>query len=234
MPRYRYVIPPIALPFFLLLLLLFAFFFTIFSGIVTAAFQRLGIPPAVAYTLFLVSLLGSLINIPIAEEKSYVPVVRVKEVRFFGIQYPVPYFDWEEQKVVIAVNVGGALVPLSIVLYETMRLISLEEYGVLLQLAVSIALASAISYSVARPVPGVGIALPTLVPPLIAVSIALLIGGPYKPLIAYASGTMGVLIGADLMNWKRIKNLGAQMVSIGGAGTFDGIFLAGVIAVLLV
>jgi uncharacterized membrane protein len=36
------------------------------------------------------------------------------------------------------------------------------------------------------------------------------------------------------MNWGKIKRLGAPMVSIGGAGTFDGIFLAGIIAVLLV
>lgn len=234
MPRYRYIVPPIAFPFFLLLIVLFVLFFTIFSSLVTAAFLRLGIPPSLAYVLFLTSLIGSFVNIPIAEERSYVPVVRVREVRFFGIPYPVPYFDWEEEKVVIAINVGGALVPLSIVFYEVTRLISLGMYEPLLRLGVSIAVASLISHAVAKPVPGVGIALPTLVPPLIAVSLAILIGGQWKPLVAYASGTMGVLIGADLMNWNRIKNLGAQLVSIGGAGTFDGIFLAGIIAVLLV
>ncbi|NJF25265.1 DUF1614 domain-containing protein [Thermococcus sp. Bubb.Bath] len=234
MSRYRYLVPPLTLPFLFLFVLLFLLFFTVFSGIVTAAFQRLGIPIPVAYSLFLFSIFGSFINIPIAEQSSYVPVVRVREARFFGIAYPVPYFDWAEQKIVISVNVGGALVPLSVVLYELVRLWGIGEYAVVGEVLVAVAVAALLSHAVARPVPGVGIAIPTLVPPIIAVLLAFIFGGPYKPLIAYASGTMGVLIGADLMNWKRIKNLGAQMVSIGGAGTFDGIFLAGIIAVLLV
>jgi uncharacterized membrane protein len=47
------------------------------------------------------------------------------------------------------------------------------------------------------------------------------------------SGTLGTLLGADILNLKRIFNLGAPIISIGGAGTFDGVFLAGVIGVLL-
>jgi uncharacterized membrane protein len=42
------------------------------------------------------------------------------------------------------------------------------------------------------------------------------------------------LVGADLLNLRGITKIGAPVVSIGGAGTFDGVFLAGVIAVLLV
>lgn len=232
--RYRYLIPPIGLPFFFALFLVFLLFFTLFSSIVTVAFQRLDIPPAVAYILFLISLFGSFVNIPIAEERLHVPVVKVREVRFFGISYPVPYFELEEQKVIIAVNVGGALVPLSVVLYEVVRLFSLGQRGVLVSLILAILISAVISYILSKPVQGVGIAIPTFIPPLVAVSLALLFGGNYRPLIAYASGTMGVLIGADLMNWGKLKHLEAPMVSIGGAGTFDGIFLAGVIAVLLV
>ena len=44
---------------------------------------------------------------------------------------------------------------------------------------------------------------------------------------------MGTLIGADLTNLHRISGLGAQVASIGGAGTFDGIFLSGILAVIL-
>ncbi len=234
MSRYRYLVPPLTLPFLFLFSILFLFLFTVFSGIVTAAFQRLGIPLPVAYSLFIFSIFGSFINIPIAEQSSYVPVVRIREARFFGIVYPVPYFDWAEQKVIISVNVGGALVPLSIVFYELVRLAGTGEYTVVLEVLVAVFVAALLSHAFARPVQGVGIAIPTLIPPLIAVLLAVIFGGPYKPLIAYASGTMGVLIGADLMNWNRLGNLGAQMVSIGGAGTFDGVFLAGIIAVLLV
>ena len=52
-------------------------------------------------------------------------------------------------------------------------------------------------------------------------------------IIAYVSGTLGTLIGADLLNLHHIAELGAPMASIGGAGTFDGIFLTGIIAALL-
>jgi len=230
----RYFSPPVTLPFFILLLSLFLIFFTLFSSLVTAAFQRLGIPPAVAYLLFLSSILGSFINIPVAEERSYVPVLTVREVRFFGVSYPVPYVQLTEQKVVIAVNAGGALVPLSVVIYEFIHFLELNTYLTVIKMTLGIVLSAIISHTFSRPVKGLGIAVPTLVPPVIAALSALLLGGPYKPVIAYASGTLGVLIGADLMNLQHMKELGAPMVSIGGAGTFDGVFLAGVIAVLLI
>ena len=44
---------------------------------------------------------------------------------------------------------------------------------------------------------------------------------------------MGTLIGADLTNLDKVAGLGAPVASIGGAGTFDGIFLTGILAVLL-
>jgi uncharacterized membrane protein len=53
------------------------------------------------------------------------------------------------------------------------------------------------------------------------------------PALAYTAGTLGTLIGGDLLNLRKIRGLGAPVVSIGGAGTFDGIFLTGIIAVLL-
>ena len=51
--------------------------------------------------------------------------------------------------------------------------------------------------------------------------------------LAYISGSMGTLIGADLTNLDKVQGLGAPVASIGGAGTFDGIFLTGILAVLL-
>jgi uncharacterized membrane protein len=51
--------------------------------------------------------------------------------------------------------------------------------------------------------------------------------------VAYVSGVLGTLIGADLLNLNRISKLGAPVASIGGAGTFDGVFLSGIIAVIL-
>jgi hypothetical protein len=41
------------------------------------------------------------------------------------------------------------------------------------------------------------------------------------------------LIGAHVMNFEKLAGLKAPILSIGGAGTFDGIFLAGTVAVLI-
>lgn len=230
----RVIIPPVSLPLLILLAFLVVIVFIFFSGVVIAAFGKLGIPPEVAFTLFIFALVGSLLNIPIAEETTYEPVLALREVRFFGISYPVPYFEWAERKTVIAINVGGALVPLSIAIYELFRMIYFENFTLLFNTLMAVLIAALVSNAVARPVKGLGIAMPMLVPPLMAVLLGWLLGDGNPNAVAYVSGTLGVLIGADLMNWRKIKELGAPMVSIGGAGTFDGIFLAGIIAVILV
>lgn len=60
-------------------------------------------------------------------------------------------------------------------------------------------------------------------------------GGRGRPAPGVSHGvSMGALIGADRLNLSRIADLGAPVVSIGGAGTFDGVFLTGIIAGLLV
>ena len=47
------------------------------------------------------------------------------------------------------------------------------------------------------------------------------------------SGTLGTLIDADLTNLRDADHSAASVESIGGAGTFDGIFLTGLVAVIL-
>ena len=44
---------------------------------------------------------------------------------------------------------------------------------------------------------------------------------------------MGVLKGTDLLRLGNIKHMGTPIASIGGAGTFDGFFMTGIVAVLL-
>jgi uncharacterized membrane protein len=68
---------------------------------------------------------------------------------------------------------------------------------------------------------------------LTAAAIALLLSRKAAAALAYISGTLGTLIGADLLNLGKIHGLGAPVASIGGAGTFDGIFLTSIAAVLL-
>jgi uncharacterized membrane protein len=131
------------------------------------------------------------------------------------------------REMVLAVNVGGALIPCLLSLYLWW------STGQTFKLMVATGLVALVTHQVARPIPGVGIAVPLFIPPLVAAAAAMLLSSNLAPPIAYVAGTMGTLIGADLLNLGRLKELRAPMVSIGGAGTFDGIFLTGIIAALL-
>jgi uncharacterized membrane protein len=148
------------------------------------------------------------------------------QVTFFGIPYIIPTVtQWPGT--VIAVNVGGAVIPtiLSIYLIFKNQILSAALIGV--------AVVSVVVHWLAHPVPGLGIAVPLLVPLVAATSVAMLLSRQYAPALAYISGTLGTLIGADLLNLSKIQGLGAPIASIGGAGTFDGIFTTGILAVLL-
>ena len=90
-----------------------------------------------------------------------------------------------------------------------------------------------VCHLLADPVPGVGIALPVFVPALTTAIVALLLSGRHAAPLAYISGSLGTLIGADLLNLGKLQGLGTPIASIGGAGTFDGVFLIGIVAVLI-
>jgi uncharacterized membrane protein len=98
---------------------------------------------------------------------------------------------------------------------------------------IGVALVTVAVHLMAHPVRGVGIAVPTFTPPIVAAVVGYLLSRPCAPALAYISGSLGTLIGADLLNLGKVQGLGAPVASIGGAGTFDGIFLTGVIAALL-
>jgi uncharacterized membrane protein len=85
----------------------------------------------------------------------------------------------------------------------------------------------------AHPMRGIGIAVPVFWPAVITAVVALLLAGGHAAPLAYIAGSLGTLIGADLSNLNKVHGLGAPVASIGGAGTFDGIFLTGILAVLL-
>jgi uncharacterized membrane protein len=97
----------------------------------------------------------------------------------------------------------------------------------------STAIVAVVLHWLADPVPGVGIAVPIFVPAIITAVVSLLLSRYDAAPLAYISGSMGTLIGADLTNLDKVAGLGAPVASIGGAGTFDGIFLTGILAVLL-
>jgi len=217
---------PIALPVLLFLFFLFITLIILIEvNVLKYAYQKIGINRRYVFTLLLLSLLGSYVNIPIYQ----LPAEEVKSgglVFFYGVPYVIPLVT-EWPGTVIAVNLGGAVIPTLLSIYLIVKN-RLYFYG----LAGS-ALAAGIFHHLAHPVPGVGIAVPVLVPAVVALAIALLFSRKHAPALSYIVGTLGTLIGADLTNLGKIQGLGAPVASIGGAGTFDGIFLTGILAVLL-
>uniref|UniRef100_A0A7C4TVU0 DUF1614 domain-containing protein n=1 Tax=Caldisericum exile TaxID=693075 RepID=A0A7C4TVU0_9BACT len=232
----NYFYLPFELPVLLILLILFIFlypiFIFVFAGGIVEAFSRLGFNPVTGTFLFLLSLFGSLINIPLTTVTTSAPIVREKVVYFYGIPYRIPFLT--EETTTISINIGGAIIPVCISIYEFMRLLYIGKLNVALTSILGIIVVSIIIHLFAKPVKGVGIAVPFFIPPIVTAIVALILSRQYAPAVAYISGTIGTLIGADLINLNKIGELGAPVVSIGGAGTFDGIFLTGIFSTLLV
>jgi uncharacterized membrane protein len=239
MRRQLFYIPfSLTLLFLLIFILIFGFSF-LFFGVVVSAFTKIGFSVGDAFLILVLSLLGSSINIPLMTLRSDIPIVKESYIRIFGISYRVPVRRVIKNETTIAVNVGGAVIPVLISAYLLTRFPSS-----LLLAGAGILIVTVITHSVAKPIRGIGIATPALVPPLAATLAAVLLtsviqipGCPVdqcRVVTAYAGGVIGTLIGADLLNLGKIKDLGAPVASIGGAGTFDGIFLSGLIALLLI
>jgi uncharacterized membrane protein len=189
------------------------------------AYMRLSVGPVGALFILFGSLIGSYFNIPI----TILPGQAVESgqiVDFFGMRYVVPLVV-ASPGTVLAVNVGGAIIPTVMSTYLVIR------YQVWIKAILAIAAIAFVIHSMATPVHGIGIAVPVFVPVVATAILAFILSREYAAPLAYIGGSMGTLIGADLLNLDKIGSLGAPIASIGGAGTFDGIFLTGILAVLL-
>ncbi len=217
---------PLAAPFLIAFFFFFALLiFFIEVGIIEYAYEKIGISRRYVFGLLLLSLLGSYVNIPVAElpgEK----IVGSREIFYYGVLYVIPSVH-RLPGTIIAVNLGGAVVPTLVSLYL------MAKHGIYWRAVIAVTIVTAVVHMLAEPVKGLGIAVPTFIPPLIAAATALLLSRKAAATLAYISGSLGTLIGADLLNLDKIQGLGAPIASIGGAGTFDGIFLTSIAAVLL-
>jgi uncharacterized membrane protein len=211
--------------FSILAILLVGLIILIQLRILRYAYMRLGVGPGTALLLLLGSLIGSYFNIPIAE----LPGSSVNSgqiIDFYGMRYVVPLVtSWPGT--VLAVNVGGAVIPALMSAYLVLR------YQLWLKATIATAAIAFVIHAMASPVPGIGIAVPVFVPVVSTAILAFILSRDYAAPLAYIGGSMGTLVGADLLNLDKINDLGAPIASIGGAGTFDGIFLTGILAVLL-
>jgi uncharacterized membrane protein len=192
----------------------------IFLNVITISFGKLGLSEAAAIALLLATLIGSVINIPVSRREIVYEEPQPFYQRFFF------YLPPRVTQQVIAINVGGALIPTGFALYLLPR-------APWLSTLIATAAVALIARLLARPVAGMGIVMPAWIPPLLSAGLAFLLARENPAPVAYIAGTMGTLIGADLLNWPSFKNFGPHLISIGGAGVFDGIFLSGVLAALL-
>jgi uncharacterized membrane protein len=215
--------------FALLLLLLVTVVGLVFVGVIGVAFSNIGFTPVVILLILVGTLLGSAINIPVWRVKTTIPMIREEYVTSFGMTYRIPRMEYGQTVTKIAVNVGGALIPTSVSIY----LLANAPPSMILCSIVGVAVVALVTRFVARPVKGVGIVTPAFIPPIAAAAAALILSPAQPRTIAYVAGVLGTLIGADLLNLRAIPKLGAPVASIGGAGTFDGVFLSGILAVLL-
>jgi len=211
----------------LLFSIIVIFFITLLQvNLFEIAFAKLGLTPQESLLLLIGSLVGSGVNLPLLQ-------LRNSESEF-PVKWAIQKIIWGvvptklSNKIIIAVNVGGCLIPLGLSLYFiSLQLIDPSK------VIISVFAITLLSYKSSELIPGFGVGMPIFLAPLSAALLALVIDPEHAAQLAYISGVLGVLIGADMLRIKNIAQLGTSIAVIGGAGTFDGIFLTGLLAALL-
>ena len=217
---------PVSLLLFLLFLFLLPFIWiAVALDVVEVAVAKLGFSPGVAFLLFVAVLVGSTINIPLYTVRSITPIVPDLQNLWLQQFWGIP-LKKVRQKTIVALNVGGGLIPVILAIYELIRSDVVAIFWVTIIVTI-------VSYFSAQIVPGIGIQMNALVAPLTAAISAVLIAQPLASSVAFAGGILGTLIGADLLHLKEIERMSSGVLSIGGAGVFDGIAMCGLFALLL-
>ena len=193
-------------------------------GLLTVAFEKLDLSANSAYLLFVTILAGSLINLPLFSMKSEPPNLEEIPPPLRELYRNMPYTG----KTIIMANVGGCVVPVAFCLY----LLAHHPLNIF-YVALAVAAVTVLSFKTSRRLPGLGLGIPILLAPLLAALVSVALDPDNAPSMAFISGTLGVLIGADLLHLQDIRKMGTPFASIGGAGSFDGIFISGLVAVLL-
>jgi uncharacterized membrane protein len=208
----------------------------ILVGAMQSALENLHLSPPVAVLILIAIFVGSLINVPIRyvqRESEQIVLAR----GWSGWMNRSPLLRRSQTETIIAINVGGCAIPILLTLYETVMVLGHSRYAAW-SAAVATAVNILVCFYVARPVAGIGIAMPVFVSPAVAIGLSwLLLLKPefnaIRPPVAFIAGVLGPVIGADLLHLRDFTRVSVGVLSIGGAGTFDGIVLSGMVAALL-
>jgi len=213
---------------FVALVILFPLFL---ADAMASALGKLGLGPALSLLVVISIFVGGLINIPVRRIPR-VMSIETTPLGLFGVGRMFPAGNRPSSYTVIAVNVGGCVIPCMIVAYELTR-IAAHGPTALAMTGAAVAINVVVCHLVARPVENVGIVMPAPVPAIVAAGCAFILMRDLAPPVAFTAGVLGPLLGADLLNLRRIGRISTGVASIGGAGTFDGIVLSGLVATLL-
>jgi uncharacterized membrane protein len=203
----------------------------LFAELLGASLAELHLSGDASLLLALAVILGGFINIPVGRIRR-LEALTDHPLSVYGLSDLWPGLQRVRRETIIAVNLGGCVIPVGLAAYELLYVATLDP-----RLLGAVLIASLVDIGVcgvlARPVAGVGIALPFFAPALVAAGSALLLATEQAPPVAFIAGVLGPLVGADLFHLKDVRMTESGVVSIGGAGTFDGIVLSGIVAAYL-
>ncbi|MBI2478301.1 MAG: DUF1614 domain-containing protein [Planctomycetia bacterium] len=200
------------------------------------ALTKLHLHSVVGFGVMIGIVAGSFVNFPLYRlEREFEQVEAPSRWhRWLG---RVPLVRRTKTETIIAVNLGGCLIPLALACFELL-VVAWHAPQAMWALVIA-SLANILAcYRFARPIQGLGIAMPAMLPPAVSVGVTwlLLMSPDYDPVrapVAFVAGIAGPLIGADLLHLRDISRISVGVLSIGGAGTFDGIVLSGMLAALV-
>ncbi len=203
-------------------------------GMIGAAFTRLGFSWISALAVVLLMVGGSLVNIPVYRIRRDMVHVSQEEAPDFDVC--IPCASPRVWDTLVSINLGGAVIPLCVSLYLIYKAISIVGNTLIFTVCTGIALVAIIAFISTRLVTCVGIQVPFLIPGLTALFAGFFLAGGTgltAAVTAFVCGTTGVLVGGNLANLPRIKNLEVVAVSFGGAGTFGSIFICCMLPALI-
>ncbi len=216
--------PQIPFRIFLLISILALLIVGIQIGVLTIAFEKLDLTKNSALLLLITIMGGSMINLPLLSMKSEKPNLDDMPSQLRELYRNIPYTG----RTLVMVNIGGCVAPTAFCFY-LMAHHPMNFFNV----AIAVLAVALLSYKTSRSIPGIGLGMPVFLAPLLAALLSVFLDPQNAAPMAFISGTLGVLIGADLMHFPEIRKMGTPSASIGGAGSFDGIFISGIVAVLL-
>jgi uncharacterized membrane protein len=207
----------------------------LFLGLAGKALTNLvGLSWLTATALVILILLCSLVNLPVWK-------VRRETIRMPHNETPDAFTPNENGglwETTIAVNLGGAIIPLVMAGYLLYRASLVMSGNTLyLQVLAATLIVAAMAYVTTRPMVGIGLRVPLFIPGLTALLCGILLAGGFGLLsagvIAFVSATVGILLGANIAHLPHVGDLEVPQVSIGGAGTFGAIFIGCILSALI-